>query len=98
MEATKGDPGLLCWLFDSPYSHVYLTRSGTPWIRALKLGIREKMAVRIQIFLRGHNLELFPVSVKDHIRHCQFLPALLKKLGGSSHGVRAVTFEVCVLF
>lgn len=54
--------------------------------------------MRIFVFVKWHNLETFAAPMKGRYYQYVSVSAVLGKLKGEPHGVRAVTFNVCVLF
>lgn len=60
-EMTKEDLEPQCWLFDEPYTNMYLICGGTHRTRAVGIGTRHRVAVRYPIFVRWNNLTMFAV-------------------------------------
>lgn len=75
MEVTEGDLELQCWFFDKPYTSMYLMPGGTHRTRALKFEIRHWTAVRNQVFVRLHNLEMFAARSNNCHLHYIAVPA-----------------------
>lgn len=78
IEVAKGDPALQCWLFDKPYTDMYLMCGGTHWKRGLKFALCQRTAVRNPIFVGWPNLGMFAVLRRDYRRQYVSVSAFWK--------------------
>lgn len=69
MEVAVGNPELQCWLFEKPFTSMYLRRGGNRQTWVLKFEICHRMAVRSLILVGCLNSEMFGVLPKDRHQH-----------------------------